>query len=129
MSISPDVSSNSIFFMKSRINRRLSSIVGKRSSIVSISAKLLVFNVSMDKTLFSAWSIFCCNAFCFAVSDSMIDSYLEIKVGLLLFEILPIRLFILRSISFLFLFVMEIFSLISFWISVKTLSLSGDCKR
>ena len=129
MSISPDVSSNSIFFMKSRINRRLSSIVGKRSSIVSISAKLLVFNVSMDKTLFSAWSIFCCNAFCFAVSDSMIDSYLEIKVGLLLFEILSIRLLILRSISFLFLFVMEIFSLISFWISVKTLSLSGDCKR
>ena len=129
MSISPDVSSNSIFFIKSRINRRLSSIVGKRSSIVSISAKLLVFNVSMDKTLFSAWSIFCCNAFCFAVSDSMIDSYLEIKVGLLLFEILSIRLLILRSISFLFLFVMEIFSLISFWISVKTLSLSGDCKR
>lgn len=129
MSISPDVSSNSIFFMKSRINRRLSSIVGKRSSIVSISAKLLVFSVSMDKTLFSAWSIFCCNAFCFAVSDSMIDSYLEIKVGLLLFEILSIRLLILRSISFLFLFVMEIFSLISFWISVKTLSLSGDCKR
>lgn len=129
MSISSDVSSNSIFFMKSRINRRLSSIVGKRSSIVSISVKLLVFNVSMDKTLFSAWSIFCCNAFCFAVSDSMIDSYLEIKVGLLLFEILSIRLLILRSISFLFLFIMEIFSLISFWISVKTLSLSGDCRR
>ena len=129
MSISADVSSNSIFFMKSRINRRLSSIVGNRSSIVSISAKLLVFNVSMDKTLFSAWSIFCCNAFCFAVSDSILASYLEIKVELLLFEILSIRLLILRSISFLFLFVMEIFSLISFWISVKTLSLSGYCKR
>lgn len=129
MSIFPEASSNSIFFIKSLIRRRFSSIVGKRSSIVSISAKLLVFNVSMDKTLFSAWSMFCCNAFCFAVSDSILDSYLEIKVGLLLLEILSIRLLILRSMSFLFLLIMEIFSLISFCISVKTLSLSGDCKR